>query len=94
MRGKRDCAGRRISRALGVICGWNMLVRVWVADNLLVPLTADQNLPYQQNLKGRELALLVLGSNIRPVVRNYAEAIRFLADWAMKARYKASFARP
>lgn len=33
-----------------------------------VMVTADQNIKYQQNLAGRKLALVVLGSNIWPVV--------------------------
>ena len=37
--------------------------------------TADQNIVYQQNLKGRRIALMVLGSNIWPIVREYAGEI-------------------
>lgn len=37
--------------------------------------TSDQNIKYQQNLSGRKLALLVLGSNIWPVVQKHGEAI-------------------
>lgn len=40
-----------------------------------VMVTSDQNIRYQQNLTGRKLALVVLGSNIWPVVRSYEEAI-------------------
>jgi hypothetical protein len=36
-----------------------------------VLLTCDQNIEYQQNLRGRKLALVVLGSNLWPIVRNY-----------------------
>jgi len=42
--------------------------------------TSDQNIRYQQNLTGRRLALLVLGSNIWPVVQNYAAAIAAAVD--------------
>jgi hypothetical protein len=31
-------------------------------------MTADQNIRYQQNLTGRKLSLVVLGSNIWPIV--------------------------
>jgi hypothetical protein len=41
-----------------------------------VLVTSDQNIRYQQNLIGRKLALVVLGSNIWPVVRDYEAAIR------------------
>jgi hypothetical protein len=37
--------------------------------------TCDQNIEYQQNLTGRKLALVVLGSNIWPIVRKYEPAI-------------------
>ncbi len=40
-----------------------------------VLVTSDQNIRYQQNLIGRKLALVVLGSNIWPVVRDYEAAI-------------------
>jgi hypothetical protein len=38
-------------------------------------ITADQNIRYQQNLTGRKLALIVLGSNLWPVVRDHQTAI-------------------
>lgn len=37
--------------------------------------TADQNIRYQQNLAVRKLALVVLGSNIWPIVRDHEGAI-------------------
>ncbi len=40
-----------------------------------VLVTCDQNIGYQQNLTGRKLALVVLGSNIWPIVRNYEALI-------------------
>ena len=40
-----------------------------------VMVTADQNIRYQQNLAGRKLALVVLGSNIWPLVRGHGTAI-------------------
>ena len=47
-----------------------------------VLVTSDQNIPYQQNLTGRTLALVVLGSNIWPIVRDHAEAIASKVDGA------------
>jgi hypothetical protein len=41
--------------------------------NVLV--TSDQNIRYQQNLTRRQLALVVLGSNIWPIVRNHGATI-------------------
>ena len=40
-----------------------------------VLVTSDQNIRFQQNLEGRTLALLVLGSNIWPIVREHGDAI-------------------
>jgi hypothetical protein len=37
--------------------------------------TADQNIRSQQNLTGRKLSLVVLGSNIWPIVQKHGEAI-------------------
>jgi hypothetical protein len=52
-----------------------------------VLITSDQNIRYQQNLTGRKLALVVLGSNIWPVVRDYAAAIAAKVDAAAPGSY-------
>jgi hypothetical protein len=44
--------------------------------------TSDQNMWCQQNLAGRKLALVVLGSNIWPVVRMHGAAITASVDAA------------
>jgi hypothetical protein len=49
--------------------------------------TADQNIVYQQSLAGRQLALVVLGSNIWPIVRNHQAAIREQVDAAVPGSY-------
>ncbi len=49
--------------------------------------TSAQNIRYQQNLTGRKLALVVLGSNIWPVARNYGAAITAQVDAATPGRY-------
>jgi hypothetical protein len=46
------------------------LLKAADACNFDVFLTSDQNIRYQQDLSQRKLALVVLGSNIWPVVRN------------------------
>lgn len=38
-------------------------------------LTSDQNIRYQQNLMGRKLGVLVLGSNVWPIVREHEREI-------------------
>jgi hypothetical protein len=52
-----------------------------------VMVTSDQNIRYQQNLTGRTLALVVLGSNIWPVVRAYGAAITATVDAATPGSY-------
>jgi len=52
-----------------------------------VLLTSDQNIQYQQNLTGRRLALVVLGSNIWPVVRGHEPAIAIAVDGATQGTY-------
>lgn len=39
-------------------------------------LTADQNLRYQQNLKGRKIAIIVFPSNRLPVVKEYEDRLK------------------
>lgn len=53
-----------------------------------VMVTADQNIRYQQNLKGRKLALVVLGSNIWPLVCEYGEAISAKVSGATSGSYQ------
>ena len=52
------------------------------ASGFDVMVTSDQNIRYQQNLTGRKLALVVLGSNIWPVVRDHGAAIAAKVDAA------------
>jgi hypothetical protein len=52
-----------------------------------VMVTSDQNIRYQQNLAGRRLALVVLGSNIWPVVREHETAIAAKVDAATTGSY-------
>ena len=53
-----------------------------------VMVTSDQNIRYQQNLTGRKLALVVLGSNIWPIVRYYSADITFKVDAAKAGSYE------
>lgn len=52
-----------------------------------VMVTSDQNIRYQQNLAGRKLALVVLGSNIWPVVQKHRAAITASVDAATPGSY-------
>jgi hypothetical protein len=51
------------------------LLKAAEASGFDVMVTSDQSIRYQQNLRGRKLALVVLGSNIWPVVRDHGAAI-------------------
>ena len=53
-----------------------------------VMVTSDQNISHQQNLAGRKLALVVLGSNIWPVVRDHGAAIAAKVDAATPGSYE------
>ena len=50
-------------------------------------ITADQNIRYQQNLTARKLALVVLGSNIWPIVREHGTMIAAKIDAASPRSY-------
>jgi predicted nuclease of predicted toxin-antitoxin system len=52
-----------------------------------VVITSDQNIVYQQNLTGRKLALVVLGSNIWPIVRDHGATIITRIDAAAPGSY-------
>jgi hypothetical protein len=52
-----------------------------------VMVTSDQNIRYQQNLTGRNLAVVVLGPNIWPAVQKYDLAIRAGVDAARPGTY-------
>lgn len=52
-----------------------------------VMITSDQNIRYQQNLAGRKLALVVLGSNIWPIVRDHERMIAASAAAAKPGSY-------
>lgn len=58
------------------------------ASEFDVMITSDQNIRYQQNLTGRQLALVVLGSNIWPVVRDHGAAIAAKVDAATPGGYE------
>jgi hypothetical protein len=52
-----------------------------------VMVTADQNIASQQNLTGRKLALVVLGSNIWPIVRDHRATIATKVNGATPGSY-------
>jgi hypothetical protein len=52
-----------------------------------VLLTADKNIRYQQNLEGRRIALVVLGTPQWPLVKRHAEEIANVTDAASPGSY-------
>ena len=50
--------------------------------------TSDQNIRHQQNLTGRKLAFVVLGSNIWPVVGGHGAAIADKVEAATPGTYE------
>ena len=52
-----------------------------------VLLTADKNMRYQQNLRGRKIALVVLGTPQWPIVRLYGEKIAAAVNAATPGSY-------
>jgi hypothetical protein len=72
--------------------GWDNLVNgelltVAEAAGFEVLLTTDKNMRYQQNLKGRKIAFVVLGNLQWPVVRRYLERIVVAVDAATPGSY-------
>ena len=63
------------------------LLNVAEAERFDVMVTSDQNIRYQQNLTERKLALVVLGSNIWPVVRLHEAEIAARVDAAKPGSY-------
>ncbi|HEX4785936.1 MAG TPA: hypothetical protein VH350_16460 [Candidatus Sulfotelmatobacter sp.] len=63
------------------------LLKAAELDGFDVLVTSDQNIRYQQNLASRRLALVVLGSNIWPIVRNHAAAIAAAVEKAKPSSY-------
>ena len=64
------------------------LLKAAEASGFDVMVTSDQNIRYQQNLTTRKLALVVLGSNIWPVVRDHGAAIAAEVDAATPGSYQ------
>jgi hypothetical protein len=63
------------------------LLRAAESESFDVLVTFDQNITYQQNLTSRNLALVVLGSNIWRIVRVYSDSIAAKVDTARPGEY-------
>jgi hypothetical protein len=63
------------------------LLRAAEREAFDVMVTSDQNIRYQQTLTGRNLALVVFGSNIWPIVRDHGPTIAAKVDAAGPGSY-------
>lgn len=63
------------------------LLKASEAAGFDVLVTSDQNIRYQQNLKSRKLALVVLGSNIWPIVRDHGATVTATVEAATIGSY-------
>jgi FixJ family two-component response regulator len=63
------------------------LLKAAEASRFDVVVTADQNIRYQQNLTKRKLAIVVLGSNIWPIVRSHGTEIAASVSAAKPGSY-------
>ena len=63
------------------------LLKAGEAAGFDVMVTSDQNIRYQENLTRRKLALVVLGSNIWPIVRGHGATITEKVNAATPGSY-------
>ena len=50
-------------------------------------LSTDKNIQYQQNLKGRRIAIVILGNSQRPAVHRYIDRVVAAVNAAMPGSY-------
>ena len=72
--------------------GWDRLVNGELiaaaeAAGFEVLLTTDKNMRYQQNLKGRKIAFVVVGNQQWPTLRNYVERVVVAVNAATPGSY-------
>jgi hypothetical protein len=72
--------------------GWDRLANGALLDaaqaaGFEVLVTADKNMPYQQNLTGRKISIVVLGNAQWPVLRRYVERVAAAIDAATPGSY-------
>jgi hypothetical protein len=72
--------------------GWDRLVNGELiaaaeAAGFEVLLTTDKNMRYQQNLKSRKIAFVVIGNQQWPILRLYVERVVLALDRAMPGSY-------
>jgi hypothetical protein len=73
-------------------CGWNRisngeLLTTAEAAGFELLLTTDKNIRYQQNLKGRRIAIVVLGNSAWRVVRKHLDRVAAAVNAATPGSY-------
>jgi hypothetical protein len=72
--------------------GWDRLlngelISIAEAEGFDILLTTDKNIRYQQNLKDRRIAFVVLGNQQWPVLRRYSEEVLAAVNTATPGSY-------
>lgn len=83
-------AGHTVTKAITV--GWEglengELIRKAEEAGYEILLSTDKNIRYQQNLKGRRIALVVLGNQQWPLVRRHVRSIAARVNAATPGSY-------
>jgi predicted nuclease of predicted toxin-antitoxin system len=88
---RRALAGHAVTTAFER--GWSNLengdlIRAAEAERFDAMITTDQNLKYQQNLRGRELAILVLPTTSWPEIQGHLEDISAVVGSLKPGEYR------
>ena len=72
--------------------GWSdfkngVLLALAEAEGFDVLITTDQNLPYQQNLTGRQISIVVLMTTSWPRIKKHCEQIAVTIDQLQPGKY-------
>lgn len=72
--------------------GWDRLangalLQAAEEDGFDILLTTDMNMNYQQNLKGRQIAIVVLGNSNRPIVHRHIDRVIAAVNAATPGSY-------
>jgi hypothetical protein len=86
----RSLAGHKVTEAIEL--GWERisngeLLTKGEAAGFELFLTTDKNIRYQQNLKGRKIAIVVLGNSAWRMTRQYVDRIVGAVDAATPGNY-------
>lgn len=82
---RHSLSGHTVVEAIEL--GWDRLVNgdliaAAEAEGFEVLVTTDKNMRYQQNLKGRKIAFVVIGNQQWPTLRRYVDRVVLAVDTA------------